>query len=475
MTQRERRLARLFRAESLRSQTEMSEETGIPRATIHHYESGRFTPPQEHLERLAVPSGLTLAAGEEMLELADTLRRPRVRQGRGAEDLIAELGETRQARRAWQQLLRLRLPARPPSPEDRVQARELLGLLKELDEDQRLGAVEAVEQLHTWAFCIEAAEESRRAASRDVQEASGWARLASEAVKRVQDEEGWLKKIQGAIAAVGANALRVEGKVKSARTAFGPAQELWDAGSDPWNLLDPALLLDLEASLCRDERRFPRALALLDRALPLSRSRARILINKATVLDIMGNHEGAVEALLEAAPLLDRQKDPRLWYQQRFNLAANYAHLRRHSAATGLLEGVREAVLEVGDKILLIRLKWLEGRLAAGLGRREEALRLLGEAQQEFADLKMWYDVALALLEVAALLLEEGRTAEVKELAQILAKVFESQDIHREALAALRLFQEAAEREEATAAFARRVLSFLFRARHDEGLKFRPS
>jgi len=87
--------------------------------------------------------------------------------------------------------------------------------------------------------------------------------------------------------------------------------------------------------------------------------------------------------------------------------------------------------------------------------------------------LKMWYDVALALLEIAALLLEEGRTAEVKELTQVLTKAFESQDIHREAMAALHLFHEAAEREAATADFARRVLSFLFRARHDEGLRFR--
>ncbi len=43
---------------------------------------------------------------------------------------------------------------------------------------------------------------------------------------------------------------------------------------------------------------------------------------------------------------------------------------------------------------------------------------------------------------------------------------------HREALAALKLFQEAAEREAATADLARRVLRFLFRARHDQGLRF---
>ena len=44
--------------------------------------------------------------------------------------------------------------------------------------------------------------------------------------------------------------------------------------------------------------------------------------------------------------------------------------------------------------------------------------------------------------------------------------------MHREALAALQLFQEAAERDEATAELARRVLGYLFRARYDQGLRF---
>jgi len=84
----------------------------------------------------------------------------------------------------------------------------------------------------------------------------------------------------------------------------------------------------------------------------------------------------------------------------------------------------------------------------------------------------MSYDVALALLEEAVLLLEEGRTAEIKVLARELTKVFESKGVHREALGALQLFQEAAEREEASAGLARRVLGYLFRARHDQGLRF---
>ena len=56
-----------------------------------------------------------------------------------------------------------------------------------------------------------------------------------------------------------------------------------------------------------------------------------------------------------------------------------------------------------------------------------------------------------------------------------MAEVFKSEGVHREALAALKLFQDAAQRETATAALARRVLRFLFHARHDEGLRFAAS
>ena len=87
----------------------------------------------------------------------------------------------------------------------------------------------------------------------------------------------------------------------------------------------------------------------------------------------------------------------------------------------------------------------------------------------------MSYDVALALLEEAVLLLEDGRAAAVKVLAKELSKIFESKGVHREALGALKLFQEAAEQEAATAELARRVLGYLFRARYDQGLRFTAS
>ena len=130
---------------------------------------------------------------------------------------------------------------------------------------------------------------------------------------------------------------------------------------------------------------------------------------------------------------------------------------------------------ERDDEIRLLRGIWLEGRIAAGEGRSEEARSWLERARRGFAARGMSYDVALALLEEAALLLEEGKTAEARTLAGKLTEVFNGKGVQREALAALRLFHEAAEREEATAELARRVLSFLFRARYDQGLRFTES
>jgi tetratricopeptide (TPR) repeat protein len=246
----------------------------------------------------------------------------------------------------------------------------------------------------------------------------------------------------------------------------------WREGADPAAILDPGRLLDLEASLRRAQRRFEEALALLDTAIALGRSPARVLIKKGFTLEVMGEYERAVEALLQAAPLVERQDEPRLLYMLLFNLAVNFCHTGRYGQATELVEQVRGLATELGDEIFLIRVVWLEGRIAAGLGRRPEARILLAQARREFAVRRMGYDAALALLEEAVLLLEEGRPAEVKELARGLAEVFDANGVHREALAALRLFREAVERESATAELARRVLRFLYQARHDQGLRF---
>jgi hypothetical protein len=66
-----------------------------------------------------------------------------------------------------------------------------------------------------------------------------------------------------------------------------------------------------------------------------------------------------------------------------------------------------------------------------------------------------------------------GRTAELKALAREMLPIFRSQGVHREAVAALVLFQEAVREEQVTAAFVREDAAYLDTVRDDPSLRFR--
>jgi hypothetical protein len=118
---------------------------------------------------------------------------------------------------------------------------------------------------------------------------------------------------------------------------------------------------------------------------------------------------------------------------------------------------------------------WLKGRLSAGLGRRDEAIKAFFSVREGMISRGIAYDAALVSLELAVIYLERGRLDEVKSLARQMASVFQLQGIHREALAALKLFRDAAERQTVTLDLAQRLLLYLQRAQSDPGLRFEAS
>jgi hypothetical protein len=126
-----------------------------------------------------------------------------------------------------------------------------------------------------------------------------------------------------------------------------------------------------------------------------------------------------------------------------------------------MLTEVRELTLDLGNDLDLLRLLWLEARLDAGLGRTAEAIKALEQVRGDFVARGIAYDAALVTLEKAVLLLEAGRTAEVKELAGMTARIFRAQGVEREALASLWVFCDAAEREILTVARLRGLLAEL--------------
>ncbi len=340
---------------------------------------------------------------------------------------------------------------------------------------QRLLVV-ATAEYRSFALCELVCEESVRWAPKSAPRALALADLALDIAEHALGGDAWRARIQGYAWAFAGNARRVAEDLRGAREAFERSRALWAVGAaaDP-GVLDASRVPDLEASFLRAVRRFPDALARLDRALDLSPNAGRtasILLNKSMLCEQMGDYEGSVAALRLAAPLADPERHPRQLWLLAFNLGVNLCHLHRHAEVVPLLAEARELAIGLRNEGDVRRVLWLEARVDAGLGRHAEAIAKLRQVRRELVDLRMAYDAALATLDLAVTLLEEGKNAEVCILAAEMVSIFESLAVHREALAAVHVFWQAVKKETATVELGRRLLRFLERARRDPELRF---
>jgi transcriptional regulator with XRE-family HTH domain len=352
----------------------------------------------------------------------------------------------------------------------RRKARELWLRLKAAPRQDQRDLVTALPAFQDWALAVHVCEASVRAAAHRPEDALHLADLAVLIAARSPGEKGWLSRLEGYCWAHLANARRVANDLVGADKAFARAWTLWKAGtvSAP-DLLPEWRMLDLEASLRREERRFQEALELLDQALATKRinsaATARILLNKEFIFDQMGDLHGALAALRQAITFVETSGDSRLPFALRFKIANNLCQLGCCEEAVSELPKVRELAEEQGNELDLIRVQWLEARVAAKQGKTEQAITNLEQVRQDFTARELPYDAALASLDLAALLLEAERTTEVRNLARALAWIFQAQGITREALAALTFFCDAAQRETATVELTRQVIAELERTK----------
>jgi len=337
----------------------------------------------------------------------------------------------------------------------------------------------------SWGLCELLCRESRKIAASDARRAVEFGELAvlvSDLIKTEgPSETPLLFQLRGYAWAHVGNARRVLGDLRNADEAFAISEPWWEAGVQTVGdvLGYGPVLLDLEASLRIAQRRFPEALALLDRASTLCATErrdlhwsGRLLVTKALAMGEMGEPESAIEMLAEAASLLDAERDPRLILCVQHNLVWNFTTVGRYEEAEAMLPELWALSRELGNPLDLLRLRWAQGRIEAGLGRTDPAILTFCELQQQFAERGMAFDAALVSLELAALYAEADRISEVKELAREMVAIFQAHDVSREALAALLLFERVAARRRATAKLAREVAAFLEKSRYSPDLRF---
>jgi transcriptional regulator with XRE-family HTH domain len=448
------------------------------------YERGDRAVPQRVLESAAVATGFPPA-------LLDALKRAiraflLAAKGRSRADRAVTDGLALEVLALVREGADLVLaPARPgPSPipvrpraEDRIAAEPLRTYLRErYTPAQAALLVEEAEEYRSWPVCEQAALLSVAKAPNHPREALDWARLAVRIAETVPGGETWRRRLEGWTLHFQANAERACNVLPAARRSLARARKLWEAGEggDPGRLLNEVWLPWIESNLLRAERQFAEALLKIDEALDLDQGgfRGQILLSKSLIFKFLGDPEASTSVLLEAEPLIDARREPRLALVVRFNLLGDLCDLGRAAEAAPRLAAVRQLAEQLGEALDLTRCTWLHGKVEAGLGHPADAVAAYRRARSDFGERKLAYNYALVSLDLSLVLLDLGRSAEVAMVAEEMLWIFKSQGVHREALAALRLFCEAAQRETATVELARKVGHFLRRAQLDPDLAF---
>lgn len=362
-------------------------------------------------------------------------------------------------------------------PQDREAAAGLWLRLERRNSRQRWAMVEEIEELRSWALCEIVCAKSIDVAPSSPAQALELAELALRIAELCPGDEWLRQRVRGYAWFHVANARRVTNDLSGSEVALAKAIKLWRAGApeDP-GLFHEAIVLALEANIRKAQRRFPEALARIEQALAADQwgLRGKLLLTRAQILRALGEVEHSTEVLREAIPHLDEEREPRTALGVRCQFLGNLCLQDRAVEAAPHLPEVEALARRLGHEVDLVRVAALGGVIAAGTGRAEEAEAAFEQARHRFATFEppLAIDYALVSLELALLLLKQGRTTQVRALAEEMLDIFGNQGIHREALAALQIFCDAARQEAATVELARRVIRFLHRSQADPGLTF---
>jgi tetratricopeptide (TPR) repeat protein len=274
------------------------------------------------------------------------------------------------------------------------------------------------------------------------------------------------------------NSLRAQGDIKGADRHFSFARHVIFHN----RVTDPVVIAEVdwfEGTLRKDQRHFDKAEELLLRAATFYRlageegKAAYPLVTLGLLQADQQEHRAARDTFLMALRLIDPGKDARLYCYAHHNLARSLCYLGHFAAAAEALAAGRDFYWKHPDPYTQIRVVWLEGLIATGLGRLDEAEAAFLSVRRHFFEEGNGYDAAMASLDLALLYLKARRTAELRQLAEELQPVFEAENLHGEARAALILFQAAVREERVTVKLVEDLAKYLKKARTDPSLRFR--
>jgi tetratricopeptide (TPR) repeat protein len=168
-----------------------------------------------------------------------------------------------------------------------------------------------------------------------------------------------------------------------------------------------------------------------------------------------GNSAARLQDDLE--PAADLQADASAYHQRALRLL----EADRWGESLQALQRARRLYRRLGDGPGLARLRYLEGKIGQALGASAEAETAFRDARRAFVLEGLGGEAAEALLDLAILYAREGRSAEIRELAEDLFPILRTPNIRQGVGAALLFFRGLAESEQATLEALSEILRYV--------------
>jgi len=214
--------------------------------------------------------------------------------------------------------------------------------------------------------------------------------------------------------------------------------------------VDLARFYRRRAYLLADQGKFDAARKEVGRSLTIylasgdNHSRGCALVDLGVISFAEKNYGEGVLRISEALRYLDPRHDSRYHEAAVHNLAVGLAHCEQPGARLEvLLREIRQQRYAPGS-LPWAKHRWLEGLVLQRRGRHHRAELTLRAARNQLANLGADHDAGLVTMDMAELYLATGQSEKAARLARDMFPVFRSLGVEREAVAAYRLFMQAA-------------------------------
>lgn len=321
--------------------------------------------------------------------------------------------------------------------------------LEELSPAQRLLRVRNEERFHNWGLFERLLDRYRELCWQDPVAAVDVSHLALAVVETFDPQQyGGAARISdlrtSALAAVG-NAKRLASDLDGAARAFEEAWEALSLGTgDP---LEEANLIGLQASLLRSLGEPEKATELLEKVIGIYQKAGDLHLVGRTLLkqsDAIGSVDPlrGVELAQNALALIDPVREPRLEVCARHNVIWFLTHAGKYWEALAMLETSRPLYQQFPDTWPRLSLRWVEGRIARGLGDLEEAEHTFERLREEMKRRDLIYSLTLLCLDLAEVHVARGKLEQATEVDRDHFPLLRSWGLHTEGLALWMLLRD---------------------------------